>query len=161
MYALLMRACGAGAAMVIGVITLLVSYDVIARNLGFGSLPWVLEATEYALPLATLLAAPWLMYSNQHIRLDLIESLLSGGGKAIVGRIASAIGFVVSAVLSWYAIAALLDAKRAGAVVLKSLVFPEWWLFIPVPFAFALLAVECARRVLSRQADMRHAEGEH
>ena len=32
--------------------------------------------------------------------------------------------------------------------MLKALVFPEWWLYVPVPPAFALLALECARRVL-------------
>ena len=32
--------------------------------------------------------------------------------------------------------------------MIKSLVFPEWWLFAPVPLCFALLAVECLRRLL-------------
>jgi TRAP-type C4-dicarboxylate transport system permease small subunit len=31
---------------------------------------------------------------------------------------------------------------------MKALVFPEWWLYVPVPIGFALLALECGRRVL-------------
>jgi hypothetical protein len=31
---------------------------------------------------------------------------------------------------------------------MKSLVFPEWWLFVPVPICFLLLAGECARRLV-------------
>ena len=42
----------------------------------------------------------------------------------------------------------LAPRSGAGALVIKSLVFPEWWLFVPVPVCFGLLAVECLRRLL-------------
>ena len=52
----------------------------------------------------------------------------------------------------WYGVMALLDSKDAGSSqVLKALVFPEWWLFLPVPIGFSLLALECGRRVLVPQ----------
>src|SRR5688572_20177041 len=139
MYPRLIQACGSAAAVILGVVMLLVCYDVIARNLGARSLPWIVEATEYALPLATFLAAPWLMYRNEHIRLDLLSATLSRAKLAIVDRIAAAFGLAVSAVIAWYALAVILDARASGAVVIKSLVFPEWWLFVPVPVCFALL----------------------
>ena len=59
MHAALMRACGAVAAAVLGLITVMVCFDVISRNLGFRSVVWINEVTEYALPIATLAAAPW------------------------------------------------------------------------------------------------------
>jgi TRAP-type C4-dicarboxylate transport system permease small subunit len=34
--------------------------------------------------------------------------------------------------------------------VIKSVVFPEWWLYAPVPVCFALLAVEFVRRIAGR-----------
>jgi TRAP-type C4-dicarboxylate transport system permease small subunit len=147
-YARLMQACGYAAASVLGIVTLLVCYDVIARNLGARSLPWIVEITEYALPLATFLAAPWLMYRNEHIRLDVLGARLSRTKMAVVDRVAAAFGLAVSAVIAWYAIAVVLDARASGAVVIKSLVFPEWWLFVPVPLCFALLALECLRRLV-------------
>jgi TRAP-type C4-dicarboxylate transport system permease small subunit len=57
-YAWLMRACGAVSAGTFGAITVLVCFDVLSRNLGLRSLPWINEVTEYALPLATLTTAP-------------------------------------------------------------------------------------------------------
>jgi TRAP-type C4-dicarboxylate transport system permease small subunit len=30
-------------------------------------------------------------------------------------------------------------------------VFPEWWLYAPVPVSFAFLAVEFLRRILARE----------
>lgn len=146
-HALLMRLCGAIAITTIGVITLMVCWDVIARNLRMGHLPWILELTEYALPLATLLAAPWLMWRGQHVRLDVLEMALSPAARARMERVSAAAGLAVSAVLCGYGLVTLLDSQRSGAVMLKALVFPEWWLYLPVPIGFGALALECARRL--------------
>ena len=143
-----MRACGYLAAATVAAITLLVCYDVVGRNLGLRTLPWINEVTEYAMPLATLAAAPWLMWRNQHVRLDLLGAMLSPGAQRQVDRLASLLGLGVSLVMVWYAVRLLLDSRDAGSLVMKSLVFPEWWLFVPVPIGFALLALECGRRVL-------------
>ena len=148
MHAALMRGCGYLAAATVALITLLVCYDVVGRNLGLPSLVWVNEITEYALPIATLAAAPWLMWRNQHVRLDLLGAVLSTSSQRRVDRVASLLGLVISLVMVWYAVRMLLDSLQAGSLVMKALVFPEWWLYVPVPIGFALLALECGRRVL-------------
>ncbi len=148
-YATLMRCCGGLAAAVVGFITLLVCGDVIGRNLGLGTLPWINEVTEYALPVATLAAAPWLMWRNQHVRLDLLGAVLSSAAQRRVDRLASGVGLVISLLVVWYGMRMLLDSRGAGSLVMKALVFPEWWLFVPVPIGFGLLALECGRRVLN------------
>ena len=51
---------------------LLVTLDVVMRNVGLGTLAWVNEVSEYSLPVATLLIAPWLLHRNQHVRLDVL-----------------------------------------------------------------------------------------
>ena len=147
MHAALMRACGTLAAAVLAAITLLVCYDVVGRNIGLPTLVWINEITEYALPIATLAAAPWLMWRNQHVRLDLLGAVLSPRAQRTADRLASAIGLVVSLLMAWYAVRLLLDSRSAGSLVMKALVFPEWWLFVPLPLGFALLALECGRRV--------------
>lgn len=147
LYRLLMQACGALAAALIGCVVLLVSFDVVARNVGAFSLPWIVEVTEYALPLSTFFAAPWLMYRNEHIRLDVLGNLLGPSKRWRVERLGAAIGATVSAVVAWYGVAALLDSRAAGAQVIKSLVFPEWWLLVPMPLCFGLLCIECLRRL--------------
>lgn len=144
----IMQACGALAASILGIVVVLVVYDVLARNLGARSLPWIVEVTEYALPLATFLAAPWLMFRYEHVRLDLLSTTLSPPALARVERVAAAVCLAVSAVIVWYSIAVIVDVRRLGSIVIKSLVFPEWWLFVPVPICFSLLVIECARRLV-------------
>jgi len=142
-----MRLCGGIAAAVLGLITVLVCFDVVSRNLGFRSVVWINEVTEYALPVATLAAAPWLMWRNAHVRLDLLGMVLTPAAQRKVDRVSSALGLLVSVLMVWYSIRMLLDSRAAGSIVLKALVFPEWWLFVPVPIGFGLLALECGRRL--------------
>ncbi len=148
-----MQACGTLAALVIGAIVVMVCYDVAARNLGFRSLTWVVEVTEYALPLATFLAAPWLLYRREHVRLDLLQPVLSPAALRHIERLAALVGLIVSATICWYAVAVMLDARKIEALVIKTLVFPEWWLFLPLFFCCALMGVECVRQLFAQRKD--------
>lgn len=146
-----MRACGALAALIVGVAMLLVCYDVAGRNLGVRTVPWVVEITEYALPLATLLAAPWLLFRFEHIRLDVLQQVLPRGLQRHVDRVAAGVAFVVCLAVVWYSVAVIRDAMSVGALVMKTLVFPEWWVFAPVPVSFGLMALESLRRLFARE----------
>lgn len=144
-----MHACGVLAALIVGAALVLVCYDVLSRNVGLHTLTWIVELTEYALPLATLLAAPWLLFRFEHIRLDVLQQVLSPDAQRHVNRVAMVVGFAVCVIVAWYGIGVIRDAMQIGALVMKTLVFPEWWLFVPVPVCFGLMAVECARRVFA------------
>ncbi len=149
-YAAFLHACAIVAAALLGVTALLVTWDVAARNLGLGSLPWVLEVSEYVLPLATFLVAPWLLNRNQHVRLDALLVALPAGLARVLDRAADSLGLAVCVVFVIYGARAIESSARQGSLVIKSVVFPEWWLYAPVPVCFALLAVEFVGRLASR-----------
>lgn len=146
----LMQACGALAALALGATALLVTVDVALRNLAGVSLPWAIELTEYSLPAATFLAAPWILFHNQHVRLDALLNALPQRMTRWLERGADIIGLAISLALVWYGLRTILESARTDSMVLKALVFPEWWLYVPVPLCFALLAVEFTRRLLAR-----------
>jgi TRAP-type C4-dicarboxylate transport system permease small subunit len=144
----LMQACGLAAALVIGLMTVLVGWDVVARNLRLPAPAGIAEACEYGLALATLLAAPWLLWSEQHVRLDLLQMSLSPAAWRRLYRAAALVCLVISAVLAWYAVAVIVDLRQSGALVMKAFTFPEWWVYAPVPLCFGLVAAEAARQLL-------------
>jgi TRAP-type C4-dicarboxylate transport system permease small subunit len=144
----LMQCCGIAAALLIGIMTVLVGYDVLARNVGLPSPAGIAEASEYGLALTTLLAAPWLLWSEQHVRLDLLQISLSARAWARLYRAAAAVCLVISATLSWYAVAVIVDLRGSGAVVMKAFTFPEWWVYVPAPLCFGMMAVESLRQLL-------------
>lgn len=150
LYALALHACAVLSALLLGVVALLVTGDVVARNIGLGTLPWILEVSEYSLPLATFLIAPWLLHRNEHVRLDLLLTALPPAAGRALERIADGLGLVICAVFVVYGAQAVASSAQQGSLVIKSVVFPEWWLYAPVPPCFALLAIEFVRRMLGR-----------
>jgi len=149
----LMAACGALAALALGAMALLVTADVLIRNLTSGALPWVLEVSEYSLPFATFLAAPWILHRNQHVRLDVLLTALPATAARWLERAVDAIGLAISLLLLWYGFAALADSFRQDSLVIKAMTFSEWWLFVPFVLCFALLSIEFVRR-LARPAPL-------
>jgi len=146
-YHALMQACGGAAALSLGFSALLVAFDVVARNLNAVTLAWVVDVTEYSLPFATFLAAPWLLYRNEHVRLDLLLTSVPPRAARAIDRGADVLGLFICLVLLWFGVYVIADSARNGSMVDKTLSFPEWWLYVPVPFCFALLAAEFVRRM--------------
>jgi TRAP-type C4-dicarboxylate transport system permease small subunit len=145
LYDRVLQGLAACAAVLLGACALAITLDVIGRNVGLGSLPWILEVSEYVLPLATFLVAPWLLRRNEHVRLDILLRAWPH-----LGHVTNVIGLAVCAVLVLYGVRTILNSAQQGAMVFKSVVFPEWWLYAPVPLCFALLAVEFVRRLAGR-----------
>ena len=145
LYDRVLQGLAACAAVLLGASALAVTLDVVGRNVGLGTLPWILEVSEYVLPLATFLVAPWLLRRNEHVRLDILLRAWPG-----LGHVTNVIGLAVSAVLVLYGVRTILNSAQQGAMVFKSVVFPEWWLYAPVPLCFTLLAVEFVRRLAGR-----------
>lgn len=155
-YLLLMSTCGAVGALTFGLMALLIGCDVILRNLGLNWLPSSVEISEYMLMIATFVAAPWLLYQGGHIRIDVLVSKMPRLTAQLCEVLCNFIGAVVCAVLAWQSLLVALDAAAQGNLVFKEIIFPEWWLNLPLLFGATLLCIEFLRRLyLSLQA-LRH-----
>ncbi|AZV93940.1 C4-dicarboxylate ABC transporter permease [Bordetella sp. J329] len=155
-YLLLMSACGALGALTFGLMALLIGGDVILRNLGLNWLPSSVEISEYMLMIATFVAAPWLLYQGGHIRIDVLVTKMPRLTAQLCDVLCNLIGTIVCAVLAWQSLLVALDAAAQGNLVFKEIIFPEWWLNLPLLFGATLLCVEFLRRLyLSLQA-LRH-----
>jgi TRAP-type transport system small permease protein len=130
------------AALVLLAMVVVVTADIVLRNVTRGGFAWANEVSEYALYLITLLAAPRLLRHGRHIRLDLILVMLPARVAWLIEAGSDIVGFAVSVVLVRYGFAMAHDSWRIGAITIKNLVFAEWWLLAPLPVTFALLAIE-------------------
>ena len=133
LYRVLIHACGDVAALLFGIVAVLVTLDVVMRNLGFGNLPWIVEVSEYSLPVATFLTAPWLLHNNQHVRVEMLLTAVPARIARWLDQFADLIGLAGSLGLVWYGLRIIADSRSIDALIIKTLVFPEWWLFAPLP----------------------------
>jgi TRAP-type C4-dicarboxylate transport system permease small subunit len=130
------------AALLLLIMVVLVTADIVLRNIARVGFPWANEVTEYALYLTTLLTAPWLLRRGQHVRIDMMLVFAPPRVAWLCEAAADIIGFAASLVLVWYGTSMTLQSARLGSITIKNLVFPEWWLLWPLPVCFALLALE-------------------
>jgi len=146
-YVFILQAFAYVAAVLVGAMALAVTLDVIGRNLGWSNTGWVVEVTEYSLPVATLLVAPYLLYRNEHVRLDVVLAIVPKRVSLFLERCADVLGMMICAIFVWYGAKLIVDSAQLGSMVVKTLSIPEWWQYALIPVSFSLLAVEFARRL--------------
>jgi TRAP-type transport system small permease protein len=126
---------------------LLIGADVVGRNAGLGGIAWSGEISEDILYLMTLSAAPWLLRQGQHIRVDIVLRAVPLRLGWLFEWVGDLLGLACSLYFIWYGWRVLSASYQAGAISIKTLVTPEWWLLAPLPLAFLLLAVEFVFRM--------------
>jgi len=146
-YGLLLEALMAAACLLLLGMTLLIGADVIGRNTGLGGIPWSGEVSEDILYLLTLLTAPWLLRQGKHIRVDILLRALPARLGWLLEWVGDLLGLACSLYFVWYGWKVLAASYTSGAISIKTLVTPEWWLLVPLPVAFLLFAIEFVFRM--------------
>lgn len=130
------------AALILLAMVVVVTTDILLRNLTRTGFAWSNEVSEYALYFITLLTAPWLLRRGQHVRLDLALTLVPARVAWLLEALGDLLGLAVCVLLVRFGAIMVHDSWRSGSITIKNLVFPEWWLLAPLPIVFAFLAIE-------------------
>ena len=139
-------ACG-----LVFVVMLVICLDVLLRNVALVSsirgLAWANDLTEASLYLMTMLAAPWLLRRGQHIRVDIVLRAIPRRLAWACEWISDVLALACCLVMVVYGTRMTLASYESGAMTIKSLMTPEWWLLAPLPAAFVLLSIEMIFRM--------------
>jgi TRAP-type transport system small permease protein len=140
--ALLLLAC-----VLLLIMTLLIGADVLLRNIGLGGIAPSNEISEDIIYLLTLLAAPGLLRQGQHIRVDIVLRVLPTKVGWLLEWLGDGLGLICCLYFVWYGSRIVVASFTSGALSIKTLIMPEWWLLAPMPLAFVLLSVEFVFRM--------------
>ena len=159
-YGRILEGCGLIAATLVLAMTVLIVIDVALRNLLNTTLPASVELTEYALFYAATFASPWLLRRGQHIRIDVLITRVPAAVGWIMEIACDLIGLALSLLLSWYSVAVVVRSARGPTLIVKNLIFPEWYVLWPLPVMFILLSLEFIFRTHRLLAGPRQARRE-
>lgn len=135
------------AAVILFAVTFMIGLDVLLRNVGAGGIPPSNELSEYGLYLTTILAAPGLLRRGQHIRVDIVLRMISPRTAWSIEWIGDLLGFGCSLFFVWFGLRVTMASYAASSYSIKTLVFPEWWIFAPLPVCFLMVAIEFVFRM--------------
>ena len=139
--------CGLMAGLGFAVLALMISVDIVLRNLGILNFPWLLEVSEYVVYIATFLAAPWVLHQSAHVRVDVLLNLVPRGVAIAMEIVADLIGLATSLVFAYYSFRATSASFGSDHLIFKELVILEWPLLAAMPLSGLLLAIEFVRRL--------------
>jgi TRAP-type transport system small permease protein len=138
----LLDAMAGMAALILLAIVAIVSADILLRDALGSGIPWADEVSEYALYVITVLTAPWLLRRGQHVRIDIILTMVPPQIAWLMEATGDILGFAVCLTLIRYGLAMAYDSWATGSTTIKNLIFPEWWLLALLPACFVLIAIE-------------------
>ncbi|PPR09094.1 MAG: hypothetical protein CFH41_02817 [Alphaproteobacteria bacterium MarineAlpha11_Bin1] len=112
-----------------------------------GLQPWegTLGVVEYGLLWFTILAAPWLARIKGHVFIDAVNELLAPGARKITSKFAYLVVIAGSLLLAYYSSELLIEAYVDEALDERSIELELWWIYVPMPIGFFLVAVEFIR----------------
>lgn len=131
----------------LGALIALMCADILIRNLRVGSLPWLLELTEYIMYAGAFLAAPWVLRQGNHVRVDALLSAVPKRVAVRLEQLVDLVGLGVSLVLLAYGGYAVWDAFASNMMQYKTWTVAEGLLLLPIPVAAALLSIEFVLRL--------------
>ena len=112
-----------------------------------GLQPWegTLGVVEYGLLWFTILAAPWLARIKGHVFIDAVNELLAPGARKVTSKFAYLVVIAGSLLLAYYSLELLIEAYVDEALDERSIELALWWIYVPMPIGFFLVAVEFIR----------------
>lgn len=149
----ILNLCGFVSCAGLAALTIIVIADILFRNLGIAKWPWLNEITEYLLTISTFFGAPWLLRHHGHVKVDVVLRLVPRAVGQMLEKFANLIGLLVCGLLFHVALRVIVDTHAVGALVFKNLIFPEWYLQIPMVICFGLCTLEFLDRVITGKTE--------
>jgi C4-dicarboxylate transporter, DctQ subunit len=133
------------AAFLMAAMMVVITLDVVLRNLGYQSSAHFFTFTEYALLVIPCMGAPWLAREKGHIYVEILLMSLPPRPRARLTMLIGLICIAVCLVIAWYGFEVTIQNYVQNEKDVRSLDMPRWMLVAFIPLSFAMMAVEFLR----------------
>jgi C4-dicarboxylate transporter DctQ subunit len=133
------------AGLLLGLLMLIVCYEVVMRYVFRAPSGWVVEICEYMLLYTTFLGTAWLLKVDGHIRVDIVFAGLTPVIQRVFSMATSLMGAVSCSFLFLYGLSNTLHHLHEGTLVIQTLNTPKWMLMAIIPIGSVLLVIQFLR----------------
>ena len=139
------------AAFLMAAMMVVITLDVILRNLGYQSSAHFFTFTEYALLIVPCLGAPWLAREKGHIYVEILLLSLRPRLRSAMTVLIGLLCITVCLVIAWYGFDVTLRDYLQNEKDVRSMDFPRWMVVGFIPLSFFMMAIEFARFLRKRE----------
>ena len=139
------------AAFLLAAMMVVITFDVILRNLGYQSSAHFFTFTEYALLIVPCLGAPWLAREKGHIYVEILLQSMPPRARARMTMAIGVLCIAVCLVIAWYGFQVTWRDFVQNEKDVRSMDFPRWLVVGWIPLSFLMMAIEFARFLWRRE----------
>jgi TRAP-type C4-dicarboxylate transport system permease small subunit len=139
------------AAFLMAAMMVVITIDVVLRNLGYQSSAHFFTFTEYALLVIPCMGAPWLAREKGHIYVEILLMSLSERVRARLTMLIGIICIAVCLLIAWYGFDVAMRDFVQNEKDVRSLDMPRWMVVGWIPVSFLMMAIEFARFLWRRE----------
>jgi len=121
------------AALLVGLILLVVAYDMASRNFGLPTAMWAVNSVEYAMLHITFLALPWLVRTRGHVSVEVLLMALPPRLRHMHEVFLHILAAAVCFYIAWRSGMAFVQAVVSGSYEVRTFDTPMWILFATMP----------------------------
>ena len=143
------KICGIIAAFLVGAAILVVCQMVVMRYFLNASTIWQTEFVIYSLVASTFIGSPYVLLIKGHVNVDLLPHYLGRRGRYALALLASFLGFIFCAALTWKGYELFHEALVEGWTTDTIWALPMWIPYISIPIGIGLLTVQYVADIIS------------
>jgi C4-dicarboxylate transporter, DctQ subunit len=143
-----LRALALLAGLLMVAMMVMITVDVVLRNLGTQSSSHLFTFTEYFLMLIPLLGAPWLVREKGHIYVEVLVAAFPPALRRRLMKAVTVLCIAVCATLAWYGGVITWHDYAMAEKDVRSFDMPRWTLVLFMPLSFGMMALEFLRLLL-------------
>jgi TRAP-type C4-dicarboxylate transport system permease small subunit len=142
------RALAVISGVVLGLTTIAIALDVIARTLGIAPPPWTVAGSEFVMLYVTVLGAPYMVRIKGHVFVEALIMNLPRGVRRVLEKLIYILCLIVSLFLAWFALGATINAFATHDYDMRGFDMPWGWIYGPMTVGIVLTALEFLRFLL-------------
>ena len=128
-----------------------ITLDVVLRNLGYQSSAHFFTFTEYALLIIPCMGAPWLAREKGHIYVEILLMAMPVNARRVMTFIIGLICIAVCLVIAYYGFQVTWQDYVNNEKDVRSFDMPRWTVVVWIPISFLMMAIEFARFLYRRE----------
>lgn len=141
--------CGIVAAALVGLAILVVCQMVVIRYFLNGSTIWQTEFVTFSLVGATFIGCPYVLKLKGHVNVDLLPNYLGDRGRYKLALLASSLGTLFCAVLTWKGYELFHEALVNGWTTDTIWALPLWIPYISLPIGIGLMTLQYVADIMA------------
>lgn len=147
--AMVSKACGVVAAILILLAILVVCQMVVMRYFLNASTIWQTEFVIFSLVAATFIGSPYVLLIKGHVNVDLLPLYLGKRGRHMLALLASTGGLLFCLLVTWSGFELFAEALEGGWTTDSVWALPLWIPYLPMPIGIGLLSLQYLADILA------------